>query len=84
MRVLNRSTVGSGDVQAPYYLVRQLGPRNHQVYFDHRAQTPTTDNWRRVLWSCEMHDTTDEPLYKYFLHAFAREHDPDLKLMLVG
>lgn len=82
--VLCRATLGSGDVQASSSVARQLGIPNHQVYFDHRAPGLTPDDWRRVLWSCEMFDVTAEQLYKYFLHAFAREHYPNLKIILSG
>lgn len=82
--VLSRATLGSGDVQASSSLARQLGIPNHQVSFDHPGQRLTPDDWRRVLWSCEMHDITAEQLYKYFLHAFARERYPNLKVILLG
>lgn len=82
--VLSRATFGSGDVQASSSLARQLGIPNHQVYFDHCAHDMTPDDWRRVLWSCEMYDITAEQLYKYFLHAFARKHYPNLKVILSG
>ncbi len=82
--VLSKSTVGSGDAQASQFLARKLGLPNHQVFFDHRSTLITPDDWRRVLWSCEMHEVTAEQLYKYFLHAYAKQRYPDLKVILLG
>lgn len=57
---------------------------NHQVHFDEANIDISPDDWRRVLWHCEMPHTTAEQLFKFYLHAFARERHPGLKVMLLG
>ncbi|MEZ5503370.1 MAG: asparagine synthase (glutamine-hydrolyzing) [Halioglobus sp.] len=82
--VSSRSTVGSGDVEASLLVAKHLGLVNHQVYFDHDRTRITPDHWREVLWACEYPLASAEQLYKYFLHGFAHERYPNLKVMLLG
>lgn len=82
--VLSKSTIASGDAAASLEVADSLGLPNHQVCFDLGPETFTADDWRRVLWTCELPTATAEQLYKYYLHAFARQCYPDLKVMLLG
>lgn len=82
--VLSRSTIGSGDAGSAREVASALGLPNHQVLFDESAIDIGPDRWRRVLWACEMHSLTAEQLFKFYLHACAKERYPDLKVMLLG
>ena len=82
--VLGRSTAGDGDAAGAREVAANLGLPNHQVVFDEETIAVTPDDWRRLLWHCEMPWLTAEQLYKFYLHAFARERYPDLKVMLLG
>jgi asparagine synthase (glutamine-hydrolysing) len=82
--VLSRSTVGNGDAVGAREVAANLGLPNHQVVFDEETIAVTPDDWRRLLWHCEMPWLTAEQLYKFYLHAFARERYPDLKVILLG
>jgi asparagine synthase (glutamine-hydrolysing) len=82
--VLCRSTIVCGDAAASLAVADALGLPNHQVCFDLDDGIFTPDDWRRVLWACELPTATAEQLYKYHLHAFARQRYPDLKVMLLG
>lgn len=82
--VLSRSTIESGDALASREVAEALGLPNHQVCFDCDEGAYTPDDWRRVLWACELPMANAEQLYKYHLHAFARQAYPDLKVMLLG
>ena len=82
--VLCRSTVGSGDAEAARDVAAGVGVPNHQVLFDEQDVGVTPDDWRRILWSCEMFPAGPEQLFKYYLHAFAKERYPALKVILLG
>jgi hypothetical protein len=82
--VLSRSTIGSRDAGSAREVASALGLPNHQVLFDEHAIDIGPDRWRRVLWACEMHSLTAEPLFKFYLHACAKERYPDLKVMFLG
>lgn len=82
--VLSQSTLGSGDAGASRFLAQHLDLPNHQVFFDLRHSSISPDDWRRLLWTCEMADITAEQLYKFFLHAYAKQIYPDLKVILLG
>ena len=82
--VLSKSTVGSGDTEAAREVAAGLGLPNHQVLFDEQEMGVTPDDWRRILWSCEMFPLTPEQLFKYYLHAFAKQRYPGLKVILLG
>ena len=82
--VLSRSTIESGDAAASREVAEALGLPNHQVCFDLEDNVFTADDWRRVLWACELPMATAEQLYKYHLHAFAKQRYPELKVMLLG
>ncbi|HET7031748.1 MAG TPA: asparagine synthase (glutamine-hydrolyzing), partial [Casimicrobiaceae bacterium] len=82
--VLSQSTAGSGDAEAAHEVAAALKLPNHQVYFDEARLAVSPDDWRRILWHCELPHSTVEQLFKFYLHAFARERYPDLKVMLLG
>jgi len=82
--VMSRATVINGDVEASSETARHLGLLNHQVVYDDADTRFTPDDWRRVLWACELFDSTAEQLYKFHLHAFAKSRYPDLKVILIG
>jgi asparagine synthase (glutamine-hydrolysing) len=82
--VLSQSTAGSGDAEAAHEVAAALKLPNHQVYFDEASLAVSPDEWRRILWHCELPHSTVEQLFKFYLHAFARERYPDLKVMLLG
>jgi asparagine synthase (glutamine-hydrolysing) len=82
--VLSRSTVGSGDAEAAREVAVSVGVPNHQLLFDERNIGVTPDDWRRILWSCEMFPAGPEQLFKYYLHAFAKQQYPGLKVILLG
>jgi asparagine synthase (glutamine-hydrolysing) len=80
--VLSRSSVG--DAQAARGVAAALGLPNHQVLFDETNLAVSPEDWRRILWHCEIPHTSAEQLFKFYLHAFARERYPSLKVMLLG
>ncbi|MEO8848089.1 MAG: asparagine synthase (glutamine-hydrolyzing) [Casimicrobiaceae bacterium] len=82
--VVSRSTAGSGDAQGGREVAASLGLPNHSVVFDEDHLTITPDDWRRILWHCETPMVTAEQVFKFYLHAFARERYPQLKVMLLG
>ena len=82
--VLSRSTAGSGDAEAAHEVAAVLNLPNHQVYFDEANLVVSPDDWRRILWHCELPHSAAEQLFKFYLHAFAHERYPDLKVMLLG
>jgi asparagine synthase (glutamine-hydrolysing) len=82
--VLSRSTVGSGDAEAAREVAMYCSVPNHQVLFQEQGPAVTPDDWRRILWSCEIFGAGPEQLFKYYLHAFAKQRYPDLKVILLG
>lgn len=82
--VLSRSTVGSGDAHAAHEVATSLGLPNHQLFFDEQNIGVTPDDWRRILWNCEMFTASPEQLFKFYLHAFAKQRYPALKVILLG
>jgi asparagine synthase (glutamine-hydrolysing) len=82
--VLSRSTVGSGDAAAAHDVASALKLPNYQVLFDETNLVVSPEDWRRILWHCEMPHTSAEQLFKFYLHAFAHERYPGLKVMLLG
>lgn len=82
--VMSQSTIGNGDAEASYRMAKHLDLPNHQVFFDHRDVKITPDDWREILWSCELFDITAEQLFKFYLHAFAKKRYPGLKVILIG
>jgi len=82
--VSSKSTLGSGDMAASVQVADYLKQPNHQVFFNHRQTEITPDHWRQVLWTCELPQSGPEQLYKYYLHAFARQKYPNLKVILLG
>lgn len=82
--VLSRSTIGSGDAEAGREVALGLGLPNHQVLFDEANIGVTPDDWRRILWACEMFPVGPEQLFKFHLHEFAKQRYPALKVILLG
>lgn len=80
--IRNASTLEDANTAAR--VASHLGMPNHQIDFGRAAFRPTPDTWRRVLWSCELAGSTAEQLFKYYLHAFARQLYPNLKVILLG
>jgi asparagine synthase (glutamine-hydrolysing) len=82
--VLSQSTFGNGDAESAHAAARAFDLPNHQVLFDFRSLDLTPAVWKRILWMCEMPLCGAEMLYKYLLHAFAKQLRPGLKVMLLG
>lgn len=82
--VLSRSTAGNGDAAGAAAVAGYLGLANHQVFFDLEQSHIGCNEWRRILWQCEMFDVGGEQLYKFYLHQFAKSVYPDLKIILLG
>ncbi len=82
--VLSRSTIGSGDAEAAHDVAAALGLPNHPVHLDERNLALRPEDWRSILWSCEYFMSGPEQLFKYYLHAFARQRYPALKVILLG
>ncbi len=82
--VVSRSTAGSDDAEGGREVAASLGLPNHSVVFDEDHLTISPDDWRRILWHCENPMVTAEQVFKFYLHAFARERYPRLKVMLLG
>ncbi len=82
--VLSPSTDGSGDARGAHEVASTLGLPNHQVLFDETTIAVGPEQWRRVLWACELYSLTAEQLFKFNLHAFAKRRYPGLKVMLLG
>lgn len=80
--IRNASTLE--DAEAAARVARHLGMPNHQISFDRSAASLKPDHWRRILWSCEYADINAEQLFKYYLHAYARQRYPELKVILLG
>lgn len=72
------------DAAAAQRVASHLGLPNHQICFDRTASSAVSDDWRQILWSCEYADINAEQLFKYYLHAFARQRYPNLKVVLLG
>lgn len=82
--VLSQSTLTNGDAENAYRAAKLCGLPNHQVLFDWRDLQVTPQDWKQILWSCELHMCGAEQLYKYALHAHAKAVRPALKVMLLG
>lgn len=80
--IRNASTLE--DAEAAARVARHLGMPNHQISFDQSAAGLKPDHWRRILWTCEYADINAEQLFKYYLHAYARQRYPALKVILLG
>ena len=82
--VVSRATIGSGDAAAAAEAAATLGLPNHPVAFDEATIEVGSDDWRRILWHCEMPRVNAEQVYKFYLHAYARQRYPNLKVMMLG
>lgn len=81
---MSESTLGNGEVATARSVSSTLGLPNHQLFFDWKNLGVTPDDWRQILWHCEFYQINAEQLHKYYLHQFARETYPNLKVMLLG
>ena len=81
--VWNHATVGSGDAAASRAAADALGLPNDAVRID-GADAPAPEDWRNLLWACELFSITAEQWYKFRLHGHARASDPRLKVVLLG
>lgn len=81
---MSRSTIGNGDAESAAAVAGHLGLANRQVFFDCERSGIGPEDWRRILWHCEMFDVGREQLYKYSLHQFAKAEYPELKIILLG
>jgi asparagine synthase (glutamine-hydrolysing) len=72
------------DASAASAVARHLDVPNHQVSFDALVRPFRPDDWRHILWSCELCDIVPDSFFKFFLHAYARQRYPDLKVILLG
>jgi len=77
------SPLASGDAAASREAAEAFGLPNHAVRVDLK-DAPRPDDWRNLLWACELYSITNEQWFKYRLHACARELDPSLKVILLG
>lgn len=82
--VLSQSTLTNGDAENAHRAAQVCGLPNHQVLFDWRDLQVSPQDWKQILWSCELHMCGAEQLYKYALHAHAKVVRPALKVMLLG
>jgi len=80
--IRNASTLE--DAEAAVRVAGYLGMPNQQISFDQSAASLKPDHWRRILWSCEYADIDAEQLFKYYLHAYAHQRYPELKVILLG
>ncbi|WP_185995761.1 asparagine synthase (glutamine-hydrolyzing) [Nocardioides campestrisoli] len=76
-------TLLNGDVEEAAWVAGKYGNPHHQVEFPHDL-TPSTEQWRRVLWLSETPLCGPEVYYRYELHRFARQARPELRGMLLG
>ena len=81
--VWNHATVASGDASASLKAAQWLDLPNDAVRID-GADAPMPDDWRNLLWACELISITAEQWYKFKLHAHARDRHPGLKVILLG
>src|SRR5262249_42583077 len=82
--MLSDATLINGDAATAHAAAESLQLPNHMVLFDSRALDVTPSLWRSFLWTAEMPIAGTEQLYKYLLHAYARERVPGLKVVLLG
>jgi asparagine synthase (glutamine-hydrolysing) len=81
--VWNAATIASGDAAASRAAAAAFGLPNHAVRIS-TEDAPSPDDWRNLLWACEIPTITAEQWFKYRLHAFARHSDAGLKVILLG
>ncbi|MEN1727575.1 MAG: asparagine synthase (glutamine-hydrolyzing) [Pseudomonadota bacterium] len=81
--VWNDATLASGDAGASRQAAEAFGLPNHAVQAP-LDDAPTPDDWRNLLWACELPTITAEQWFKFRLHAYARQLDPSLKVILLG
>ncbi|OAB58532.1 hypothetical protein AY599_08385 [Leptolyngbya valderiana BDU 20041] len=81
--VWNEATVASGDAAASRAAATAFGLPNHAVRLS-MQDAPSPDDWRNLLWACELPTITAEQWFKFRLHAYARQSDAALKVILLG
>jgi asparagine synthase (glutamine-hydrolysing) len=81
--VWNEATVASGDAAASRAASAAFGLPNHPVRLS-MQDAPSPDDWRNLLWACELPTITAEQWFKFRLHAYARQSDAALKVILLG
>lgn len=84
--VLSQSTLGNGDARGAHENAKRLGIKNHQVLFPSSLQSHGWEpkHWNNLLWLLETPFCEAEHWYKWQLHQFAKEHYPELKVILLG
>ncbi|MEM7127815.1 MAG: asparagine synthase (glutamine-hydrolyzing) [Chloroflexota bacterium] len=82
--VLSQSTLQNGDARSAYEAAKCLQLPNHQLYYPWQDTLFSPQHWKQVLWSCETPFCNPEHLYKFYLHRYARQARPDLKVILLG
>ncbi len=82
--VSTQSTIGNGEAQMSHNVASALQLPNHQVHFDWQALDIVPQDWQKILWHCELFEINAEQLYKFYLHQFAKQAYPDLKIILLG
>ncbi len=81
--VWNHATVASGDASASLKAAQLLQLPNDAVRVD-ATNAPSLNDWRNLLWACELFSITAEQWYKFQLHAHVRSRYPGLKVILLG
>lgn len=82
--LLSRSTLSNEDAIYAYECAGSLGIKNHQVIFDSERLVLTPNDWKNLLWLCETPYCGPDQIYKFALYKFAKQIQPDLKVMLTG
>ncbi|HAA23735.1 MAG TPA: asparagine synthase (glutamine-hydrolyzing) [Cytophagales bacterium] len=82
--VLSQSTFSNGDAEMAHLSSKNLGLPNHQVKYPHHGLPITPSDWKHILWHCEMPRCEVEQLYKFYLHRYAKQNRPGLKVILLG
>ncbi|MEL6535159.1 MAG: asparagine synthase (glutamine-hydrolyzing) [Bacteroidota bacterium] len=82
--VLSQSTFSNGDAKMAHRAAQELSLPNYQVQYPHHGLPITPADWKHILWHCEMPQCEVEQLYKYYLHRYAKQAQPDMKVILLG
>jgi len=84
--VVENTTVASGDVPTAVKVTDELGVPLYAAHFDYTeiAEQFTLRDFERMIVMIESPRFNPEWLFKSELHRFAKEHVPDLKVILLG
>lgn len=82
--VLSQSTFSTGDVKSAIHAANSLELPNHQVLFNWHGQMYNGNYWKNLLWHLETPLCSAEHLYKYELHRYAKNLNPNIKVILSG